>query len=239
MKNRSSVFSIGSRAQVLSALETTPPLIIHQIESSGAKFPHEKLFRSSHKLLMDTATFEYLFCAEFWSGDNTIFQDIFAGPLAVMEEQLQLGGAAAGSNLTGLSFGGNFDAIGLLLMIRINREHQVIMSRRRVPCLDHYLDGVNMALWPRFKTVFDAHLKSVVDATSNPSMLSNLWSDDVHAHYITRRYAEFAASMVRVRITIVARAFYFLVKKMFPARALQGKKEKEDVFPPSRIFIKF
>jgi hypothetical protein len=144
MKNRSSVFSLGSRAQVLSGLETTPPLIIHQVESSGAKFPHERLFRSSHKLLMDTATFEYLFCAEFWSGDGAMFQDIFAGPLLVMEEQLQLqGGGASGGGAGGLltAFGGNFDAIGLLLMIRINREHQVIMSRRRVPCLDHYLGG--------------------------------------------------------------------------------------------------
>lgn len=193
MKNRSSVFSLGARAQVLSALETTPPIIIHQVESSGAKFPHERLFRSSQKLLMDTATFEYLFCQEFWSGDAAVFQEIFAGPLAVMEEQLQLGVGAGGGNL----FGGNFDAIGLLLMIRINREHQVIMSRRRVPCLDHYLDGVNLTLWPRFKTVFDAHLKSVVDATSSPAVLNTLWSEDmpVHAHYVTRRYAEFAASM--------------------------------------------
>ena len=70
MKNRASVFSLGSRAEVLDALETTPPLIIHQAESSGVKFPHERLFRSAHKLLMDTATFEYLFCAEFWAGDH-------------------------------------------------------------------------------------------------------------------------------------------------------------------------
>jgi hypothetical protein len=58
-----------------------------------------------------------------------------------------------------------------------------------------HLDGVNMALWPRFKTVFDAHLKSVVDASHNPAALTTLWADDVHAHYVTRRYAEFAASM--------------------------------------------
>jgi hypothetical protein len=133
MRNRSSVFSLGARAQVLSALETTPPLIIHQVESSGAKFPHERLFRSSHKLLMDTATFEYLFCNEFWSGDQSVFADIFAGPLHVMEEQLQQGAAAGGGvgiGIGGGNFGGNFDAIGLLLMIRVNREHQVIMVGR-------------------------------------------------------------------------------------------------------------
>jgi hypothetical protein len=51
-----------------------------------------------------------------------------------------------------------------------------IMARRRVPCLDHYLDGVAMALWPRFKTVFDAHLKSVGDASASPAGLAALWA---------------------------------------------------------------
>lgn len=41
--------------------------------------------------------------------------------------------------------------IGLLLMIRINYQHRLIMSNRRIPCLDGYLDRVNLVLWPRFK----------------------------------------------------------------------------------------
>lgn len=41
--------------------------------------------------------------------------------------------------------------VGLLLMIRINYQHRLIMSNRRIPCLDGYLDRVNLALWPRFK----------------------------------------------------------------------------------------
>lgn len=44
-----------------------------------------------------------------------------------------------------------FDLVGLLLQIRINSAHQLIMNRRRVPCLDGYLDRVNLLLWPRFK----------------------------------------------------------------------------------------
>ena len=73
--------------------------------------------------------------------------------------------------------------------IRINHEHQVIMSRRRAPCLDAYLDKVNMMLWPRFKVVFDAHLASVRGASER-----TLVGDDLQGHYVTRRYAEFAAS---------------------------------------------
>ena len=188
LKNRSSVFSLGARAAVLGNLETTPPLIVHQVQSQGHKVPHEALFRSSHKLLMDTATFEYLFCVEFWQQDRTIFNDVFAPTIATMEENLQLGLAHGGASNV---FGGNFDAIGLLLMIMVNREHRVVMSRRRVPCLDHYLDGVNMTLWPKFKEVFDAHLQSVLAANVNA-----MFKDDVRAHYVARRYAEFAASMV-------------------------------------------
>jgi hypothetical protein len=44
-----------------------------------------------------------------------------------------------------------WDAVGVLLMIRINAELRRLMSRRRVPCLDDYLDRVNLLLWPRFK----------------------------------------------------------------------------------------
>ncbi len=43
------------------------------------------------------------------------------------------------------------DMIGLLLMVRINYQHRLIMNRRRIPCLDGYLDRVNLVLWPRFK----------------------------------------------------------------------------------------
>ena len=47
----------------------------------------------------------------------------------------------------------SYDAVGLLLLIRLTRDHQLIMSRRRVPVLDATFDRVNLSLWPRFKKV--------------------------------------------------------------------------------------
>lgn len=44
-----------------------------------------------------------------------------------------------------------FDLVGLLLMIRVNYHHQLLMAKRRIPCLDDYLDRINLLLWPRFK----------------------------------------------------------------------------------------
>ncbi|XP_066390416.1 vacuolar protein sorting-associated protein 52 A-like isoform X5 [Miscanthus floridulus] len=72
---------------------------------------------------------------------------------------------------------------------------QLIMFKRRIPCLDSYLDKVNMSLWPCFKMVFDLHLNSLRNAN-----IKTLWEDDVHPHYVTRRYAEFTASLAHLNV---------------------------------------
>ncbi|KAH7436866.1 hypothetical protein KP509_05G039600 [Ceratopteris richardii] len=181
LKKRSSVFSLGDRAKVLKDVDQ-PALIPHIVEASGTKYPYEVLFRSLHKLLMDTATSEYLFCLNFF-GEDTIFHEIFAGPFAVIDEHFN-------SVLPN-----HYDAIGLMLMIRLTHQHQLTMSRRRIPCLDSYLDKVNIMLWPRFKMVFDLHLTSLRSAN-----IRMLWEDDVHPHYVMRRYAEFAASLLQLNV---------------------------------------
>ena len=121
-----------------------------------------------------------MFCCDFF-GDEKLFRELFAGVIRVVEEALDA------------FLPDCFDSIALLLMIRINYRHQVIMSRRRIPCLDGYLDKVNLVLWPRFKGVFDAQLNSVMSANER-----SLFSDDTRCHYVARRYADFAASMMQL-----------------------------------------
>ncbi|XP_042501936.1 vacuolar protein sorting-associated protein 52 A-like [Macadamia integrifolia] len=181
LKNRSAVFALGDRINILKEIEQ-PALIPHIAEASSQKYPYEVLFRSLHKLLMDTATSEYLFCDDFF-GEESIYNEIFAGPFAVIDEHFN----AILPNC--------YDAIGLMLMIRIIHQHQLIMSRRRIPCLDSYLDKINIALWPRFKMVFDMHLSSLRYAN-----VKTLWEDDVHPHYVMRRYAEFTASLIHLNV---------------------------------------
>ncbi|XP_010263753.1 PREDICTED: vacuolar protein sorting-associated protein 52 A-like isoform X2 [Nelumbo nucifera] len=181
LKNRSAVFALGERINILKEIDQ-PALIPHIAEASSLKYPYEVLFRSLHKLLMDTATSEYLFCDDFF-GEESIYYEIFAGPFSVIDEHFN-------SVLPNC-----FDAIGLMIMIRIIHQHQLIMSRRRIPCLDSYLDKVNIALWPRFKMVFDLHLNSLRNAN-----VKTLWEDDVHPHYVMRRYAEFSASLVHLNV---------------------------------------
>ena len=43
--------------------------------------------------------------------------------------------------------------------------------------------------------VFDMHLTSLRTANAR-----TLWEDDVHPHYVMRRYAEFAASLLQLNV---------------------------------------
>uniref|UniRef100_A0A2P2MCK2 Vps52 C-terminal domain-containing protein n=1 Tax=Rhizophora mucronata TaxID=61149 RepID=A0A2P2MCK2_RHIMU len=181
LKNRSAVFALGERINILKEIDQ-PALIPHIAEANSQKYPYEVLFRSLHKLLMDTATSEYLFCDDFF-GEESIFYELFSGPFGVVDEHFN-------SILPN-----SYDAIGLMLMIRIIHQHQLVMSRRRIPCLDSYLDKVNISLWPRFKMVFDLHLSSLRNAN-----VKTLWEDDVHPHYVMRRYAEFTASLIHLNV---------------------------------------
>ena len=159
--------------------------------------PHEKLFRSSHKLLMDMATFEFLFCEEFFGKDGdaaTAFSDIFGPAAAVMNEQMLAGGSS--SVVHDLLRGGNHDVVGLVLMLRVNAEHQCVMRRRGVPCLDRHLHGVELSLWPKCKAAFDAHLTSATRAAADPAKVARLWMDDTSAHPVAGRFADLAASML-------------------------------------------
>lgn len=56
-------------------------------------------------------------------------------------------------------------------------------------------EQVNISLWPRFKMVFDMHLNSLRNAN-----IRTLWEDDVHPHYVMRRYAEFTASLIQLNV---------------------------------------
>ncbi|KAK9706653.1 hypothetical protein RND81_07G142100 [Saponaria officinalis] len=103
LKNRSSVFALGDRINILKEIDE-PALIPHIAEASSRKYPYEVLFRSLHKLLMDTASSEYLFCGDFF-GEESLFNEIFAGPFGVIDEHFNV------------ILSNSFDAIGLMLMI--------------------------------------------------------------------------------------------------------------------------
>ncbi|KNC96426.1 uncharacterized protein SPPG_08323 [Spizellomyces punctatus DAOM BR117] len=193
LKDKSNVFTLGDRLQVL----TTPDpgiILTHIAEEQNMKFPFEAIFKSVSRLLMDNASSEYLFAIEFFAaprGKNgrskkdgqsgaLIFGEVYDPTLKFIQ--------AFNKQYIDTSF----DAVGILMCIRLNSQNIRIMQKRRIPCLENFANATNMLLWPRFQAIMDLHIESLKRAV--PRNL--LPSKDFHPHYVTRRYAEFAASIL-------------------------------------------
>lgn len=58
---------------------------------------------------------------------------------------------------------------------------RLVMQRRRIPVLDALFDRISLLLWPRFKQVFDANLKSIKSAN-----IKKLGPVDVTPHDVSR-----------------------------------------------------
>ncbi|RLN41434.1 vacuolar protein sorting-associated protein 52 A-like [Panicum miliaceum] len=199
------MFSLGERANILKEIDQ--PGLVPQVNSR--KYPYEVIFRSIQKLLMDTASSEYLLILsrvnyytiseyanisntfhvlllrylfiEAFFGEESLFYQVFEGPFAVIDHHLDL------------TLPNCRDAVCLMLMICITRKHQLVMSNRQLPCLENYFDKAVMYLWPRFKVVFDMYLRSSYQCDAK-----TLWIDGTHPHHIVRCYVEFTASLVQL-----------------------------------------
>ncbi|KAF1773837.1 Bromodomain, conserved site [Phytophthora cactorum] len=156
------------------------------------ELPYEAVFRNVQQHLMDSATSEYLFLIEFFKPSSQqenvfrsrdLFMRVFAKTLSLCLE-----------NMENYLFT-CYDAIGLLLMIRLTYAQRLVMEKRRIPCLDAYFDRVALLLWPRFKAVFDLNLMSVKNAKAK-----KLGPIDLHPHFVIRRYAEFASSILSLSL---------------------------------------
>ena len=108
---------------------------------------------AADRVLIDTATFEYAFCEVFWRGERDVFESVFAAPLAAYNTFVAQGALQVATTTPSV-----YSAA-----IRVNNAHRRVMSRRRVPALDAYIDNVNMTLWPNFKSACDLHIKSLDD----------------------------------------------------------------------------
>ena len=195
VKDKTNVFTLGERIDILNAIDA-PVILPHVAEEQQLKFPFEAIFRSMTRTFMDNASSEFVFDLEFFYAPRSkksenptavatdAFNEVFGKTLKMILESVK---AYAESS---------FDAVGVLLCIRINQQHQLIMQKRRIPCLDAFLNAVGLLLWPRFTSIMDMHINSVKKAVASGA--SNFFSGtvDIHPHYVTRRYAEFASSIL-------------------------------------------
>ncbi|KAG0036263.1 Vacuolar protein sorting-associated protein 52 [Podila clonocystis] len=151
-------------------------ILIHVANEKNLKYPYETLFRSFNLALIDNASSEYLFLIEYFAkrslpdieGIQCVFTHIF-------EPTLKLG-------LTNVKeyADSSYDAIGILLCLRINHQLAKELERRKIPTLDKYRDAIHMVLWPRFQVVVDMHIDSVRKAKTK------IKPKNVHPHWDVR-----------------------------------------------------
>ncbi|GAB5589033.1 Vacuolar protein sorting-associated protein 52 [Umbelopsis nana] len=188
IKDKTNVFALGDRIETLRAHDAGV-ILVHIAEDEGVRYPFEQLFRSFNLTLIDNASSEYLFISEFFANNQAnndtaklIFQHIFT-----LTEDV-------GLTLTKSYVEHSYDAVGILLCVRINTQLMMELQRRRVPTMDNYLNATNMLFWPRYQHIMDMHVDSIRKMASTKSVLSAV--KDIHPHYVTRRYAEFATSVL-------------------------------------------
>lgn len=153
--------------------------MVHVALAEGQRYPYEMLFRSVMMHLMDAVTNEHVFCRQFFKRDA--FGPLFHATLSLLLEQLE-------NYLFGC-----YDTLALLLMIKVTHAHRRMLKARHISSMDDFLDKVTQLLWPRLKTVMDAHLRSIKSANAQ-----KLGGADLHAHYVSRRYAEFTCSILLI-----------------------------------------
>jgi vacuolar protein sorting-associated protein 52 len=177
-KRRVDVFTLGNRANVLN-LTHENPIVAYVATSEHKTFPYEQLMKSCLQHLLGAVTNEYVVCRQFFKRDA--FAQIFPPTLQLLLEQLE-------NYLFGC-----YDALCILLMIKITHQFRRTAQSRTMHCLDNFFDQMTNLLWPRLKTVMELHRRSIKQATAQ-----SLGGVDLHAHYVSRRFAEFTCSVLLI-----------------------------------------
>ncbi|GBP60900.1 Vacuolar protein sorting-associated protein 52 homolog [Eumeta japonica] len=181
LKNKSTVFTIGNRGDVL-AQQLEAPIIVPHVQQK-IKYAYEALFRSLQYALVDNGCREYLFIIEFFhvkgSHAQELFERILGKTLSLLVKNVE--------NYVSECY----DCLALFLCIQLINRYQWMCHKRAVSALDSYWDSLQATFWPRLEYVLKLNIQSVKDC--DPAKLSN---KELGPHYITRRYAEFSAAVL-------------------------------------------
>ncbi|KAJ1975224.1 Vacuolar protein sorting-associated protein 52 [Dimargaris verticillata] len=195
LKDRKYIFSLGDRLAIVT--HPAPQVIIpHVAEDKKDKVPLEVLFRSYNLALIDNTTSEYEFVSQFFITPGTHHQHKGSDTAKAIFEHIFEPVCNTGLGLTRLLTEHSFDALGVLLCLRINYQLANELQHRRVPVLEKYINATNMQLWPRFQAIVALHTDSMKKLFTGSSKAAALSKQDVHPHFVTRRYAEFVASLL-------------------------------------------
>lgn len=188
LKNRSTIFTLGDRGNVINEDIESPLIVPHVANKTDAKYPMEAIFRSHQFAVLDNACHEYQFLSEYFilSGKDTLehFSIVFGKTLSLFTKLMEE------------EFNSSYDSIGLFLCLHIIYRFKILSHKRAVAALDQHWDGLVRIIWPRFEQLFQSHIQSIRGCD-----ISKMSVTDTRPHYITRRYAEFSAAIIAVNDT--------------------------------------
>ncbi|GAP82949.1 putative vps52 sac2 family protein [Rosellinia necatrix] len=147
-------FNLGRRVDILRT-SNQAAISSYLAEEDQSTHYLEAPFRNFNLALADNVTAEYTFLASFFSPALS-YATISRHFAYIFDPTLQLGQA-----LTKNLVSETYDAIGLLLSVRLNQHFQFELQRRKIPTADGYINGTAMLLWPRLQFVMNAHCESV------------------------------------------------------------------------------
>jgi len=150
LKSKATVFSVGSRDEVLSSELEGPIIVPHAQQRTDQRYPYEMLFRSVQFALLDNACREFLFISEFFVLDaasaQEIFNSIFGKTMSLLLK------------LTDSTVSDSYDCICVFLCIHLVQRYQLLCHKRCVPGLDRYWENLNSVLWPRLSAVMQMNI---------------------------------------------------------------------------------
>ncbi|KAI0014248.1 Vps52-domain-containing protein [Xylariaceae sp. FL0662B] len=147
-------FNLGRRVDLLRTHNQTA-LSSYLAEEDQSTHYLEVPFRNFNLALIDNATAEYTFLASFFSPALS-YATISRHFTYIFDPTFQLG-----QTLTKSLIAETYDAIGILLAVRLNQHFQFELQRRKVPAADGYINATAMLLWPRLQFIMSAHCDSV------------------------------------------------------------------------------
>ncbi|KAH6607868.1 vps52 sac2 family [Trichoderma cornu-damae] len=179
-------FNLGRRIDTLRT-KSTSAISSYLAEEDQSNHYLEVPFRNFNLALIDNATAEYTFLAAFFAPALS-YSQISKNFNYIFEPTFEVG-----RTLSKALVGETFDALGLLLCIRLNQHFAFDLQRRKVPAVDGYINGTNMLLWPRLQVIMDRHCESVRLLTSAaPAKPARADQTRMSAapHMVTQRFAQ-------------------------------------------------
>ncbi|KAI1127184.1 Vps52-domain-containing protein [Nemania abortiva] len=180
-------FNLGRRVDILRT-SNQAAISSYLAEEDQSTHYLETPFRNFNLALIDNVTAEYTFLASFFSPALS-YSTISRHFAYIFDPTLQLGQA-----LTKSIVSETYDAIGLLLSIRLNQHFQFELQRRKIPAADGYINGTAMLLWPRLQFVMNAHCESVRALTTalptRPPPKAEQAKLSTAPHVVTQRFGQ-------------------------------------------------